>query len=210
MLSTASTSQAAAVVEVAEYPHLDDNGDWWIEEINTTTGEIEIVKASDLPVSKRINSIARAVKSHQIAIMAIKNQEAIDLERIKSRASFLKGRKQIDIDGLMVIVEQDLRDLAAGGLAPTDKKKRPYLEIPDCGKISYRAVQPSLDTTAWDEMPLDQQVSLASSTLCQGLIVKITTLKPDKNAIKKAIKKGEEVDGFLLITNDDKLSLKVG
>ena len=177
-----------------------------IDVVNPETGELESVAASSLPKNKLLFHLGRAASNIKKEVAQAKEQLAIDIA--DGRALFQNFTERAE-DKLAVMNELAVEALqveADAGNMPLDKKNRPYYNIPGHGKWGYRTGAAALvDTGHWDELDEHERADVVQ-TAPKGTYKTVVEYKPVKAEIKKVIKAGEDMPGWMLTEATDKLS----
>jgi hypothetical protein len=152
----------------------------------------------------RLQVLARIIKriatERKIAEDQFKNEKA-RLNYLYSNAIDKRDRKEAQ---LMMLAEVSLMHLSQDGRVGADKKGRPYVDIIDGGKFSYRSPVPSIDTAEWDAMH-DNDKGHMAETYPDLFDIRIV---PKTIEIKKLLKDGVTIAGFTLIEKSDGLVFK--
>ncbi len=177
-----------------------------IDVVNSETGELESVLASSLPKNKLLFHLGRAASNIRREVAQAKWQR--DMKAADDKAIFenFKEVAESKIDTMNNMAADALKVEADAGNMPLDKKNRPYYNIPGRGKWAYRTGTAALvDTGHWDEMDEHEQADVVQ-TAPEGTYKTTVEYKPVKAEIRKIIKSGNEVRGWMLTVATDKLS----
>ena len=139
--------------------------------------------------------IVLAQKEAKARIAAIKEQNERFLEELREKQQKCLGVARTIMDAL-----------AAKGEAPTDKKQRPYYQLPGIGRLRYRSRQKALVGIEYDGLTDKEREALQESHV--EFFNETVTVKPDKKAIREALNKGGKVPGFELQEVEDVFELK--
>jgi len=180
--------------------------DYFIEIIDTQTGEIVEKPINEIPEIPRLKRFAEMIRNSMYAIEHAKRTAGIQIEEARAVRDHSIASMENNIDFLLQKATETLKGMKEKGMVvEEDAKGRPKIKINNVGKFQWRQNDPKLNSGIWDAMTDENKLAVQDKYF--DCIKKEIVLKPDANAIKKELKLGTQIDGFSLEEPTQKESL---
>ena len=175
---------------------MSENDYTWqmMEDVDADTGEIiepdpemGTVNTEDLPRMARILRSLHAKKKHYEDYMRS------EMERVAALSQQQIDKVDTQIDRIIQI--------SSGMMKSAEMDKVHY---PGLGKFRFGTTRVSVNDEAYQAMTEDEQAEIQNSLLDLFTVKTVTTVKPDKKAIKPFLEAGTQVPGFKLNDKQEK------